>query len=291
LTTKSSFCACAGTARTNSATVAAAPVNPARLVLTLTVAVRKGAILAPLAPTLPAGLWKEPFSVLRKQLRERPGAVKGAPLLGAAKRTLDGEDRFERMRKERKARAKYWRTLRVQKWPAHCHRHSLSTSPVRIDAAHRYSINRHPTGHHDLSRDDAIAIPAFLPLEVLDHLYRVLARPATNRKQRVQTICISARVCVCDHLSRRLSEVVFGTRHLISRGSNGSSSAITNCRTCSSVYFSTGVAHCCTVAGAAASAVPAKAVFPCISSSLPCLSRIAKPFRHTCGASRMVKRT
>jgi hypothetical protein len=60
--------------------------------------------LAALAPTLPAGVWNEPFSVLRKQLRERPGAVKGAPVLGAAKRTLDGEDRSERMRKERKAR-------------------------------------------------------------------------------------------------------------------------------------------------------------------------------------------
>jgi hypothetical protein len=30
---------------------------------------------------------------------ERPGAVKGAPLLGAAKRTLDGEDRSKTIEK------------------------------------------------------------------------------------------------------------------------------------------------------------------------------------------------
>ena len=34
---------------------------------------------------------------------ERPGAVKGAPLLGAAKRTLDGEDRSEKIAEEGKA--------------------------------------------------------------------------------------------------------------------------------------------------------------------------------------------
>src|ERR1022692_1165536 len=34
---------------------------------------------------------------------ERPGAVKGAPLLGAAKRTLDGEDRSEMITEEGKA--------------------------------------------------------------------------------------------------------------------------------------------------------------------------------------------
>ena len=35
---------------------------------------------------------------------ERPGAVKGAPLLGAAKRTLDGEDRSKRIELEGKDR-------------------------------------------------------------------------------------------------------------------------------------------------------------------------------------------
>jgi hypothetical protein len=37
---------------------------------------------------------------------ERPGAVKGAPLLGAATRTLDGEDRSERIESEGKGRRK-----------------------------------------------------------------------------------------------------------------------------------------------------------------------------------------
>jgi hypothetical protein len=37
---------------------------------------------------------------------ERPAAVKGAPLSGAAKRTLDGEDRSERMGPEGEDREK-----------------------------------------------------------------------------------------------------------------------------------------------------------------------------------------
>lgn len=40
---------------------------------------------------------EEPFPHDRKQHSERPGTVKGAPLLGAANRTLDGEDRFGTM--------------------------------------------------------------------------------------------------------------------------------------------------------------------------------------------------
>jgi hypothetical protein len=46
----------------------------------------------------------EPFPSSQEGVRsERPGAVKGAPVLGAAKRTLDGEDRSERIRKQGKA--------------------------------------------------------------------------------------------------------------------------------------------------------------------------------------------
>ena len=71
---------------------------------TLSVAVKKGAILAPLAPRLSAAFWNEPFSPPRRCSSERTGAVKGAPLLGAAKRTLDGEDRSARLEGERKAR-------------------------------------------------------------------------------------------------------------------------------------------------------------------------------------------
>jgi hypothetical protein len=44
---------------------------------------------------------------------ERPVAVKGAPLLGAAKRTLDGEDRSERIESEGKGRRK----VVPPKWP------------------------------------------------------------------------------------------------------------------------------------------------------------------------------
>jgi hypothetical protein len=70
----------------------------------VSVAVKKEAILAPSAPRCP-----QPFGMSLSLLSgdvvsERPGAVKGAPLLGAAKRTLDGEDRSGRLEGERKAR-------------------------------------------------------------------------------------------------------------------------------------------------------------------------------------------
>src|SRR5580658_3082940 len=42
--------------------------------------------------------------VLGGLVLERPGAVKGAPLFGAAKRTLDGEDRSKRIESEGKDR-------------------------------------------------------------------------------------------------------------------------------------------------------------------------------------------
>jgi len=45
----------------------------------------------------------EPFPLVSRSCLERPGAVKGAPLLGAAKRTLDGEDRSEMIAEEGKA--------------------------------------------------------------------------------------------------------------------------------------------------------------------------------------------
>jgi len=42
-------------------------------------------------------------------VRNGPEPVKGAPLLGAEKRTLDGEDRFEMIAEKGKAGAKDWR--------------------------------------------------------------------------------------------------------------------------------------------------------------------------------------
>ena len=77
----------------------------------MSVAVKKGAILAPLAPSGPQAFWNEPFSPPRRCSSERPGAVKGAPLLGAAKRTLDGEDRSRMIAEEGKAGAKGWRIV------------------------------------------------------------------------------------------------------------------------------------------------------------------------------------
>jgi hypothetical protein len=69
----------------------------------MSVAAKKGAKMA--AKWFPArgAVRSEPFPLLRVRCPERPGAVKGAPLLGAAKRTLDGEDRSEIIADEGKA--------------------------------------------------------------------------------------------------------------------------------------------------------------------------------------------
>src|SRR5471030_242738 len=48
-------------------------------------------------------VWSEPFPPLRVLSWNGPQAVKGAPLLGAAQRTLDGEDRSEMITEEGKA--------------------------------------------------------------------------------------------------------------------------------------------------------------------------------------------
>jgi hypothetical protein len=53
----------------------------------------------------------EPFPLIRRRCSERPGAVKGTPLLGAAKRTLDRKDRSEMIAEEGKAGAKAWRKV------------------------------------------------------------------------------------------------------------------------------------------------------------------------------------
>ena len=63
-------------------------------------AARKGAVLAAVWPLFRS----EPFPLVRGGgASERPGAVKGAPLLGAAERTLNGEDRSEMIAEEGKA--------------------------------------------------------------------------------------------------------------------------------------------------------------------------------------------
>ena len=60
--------------------------------------------MAPLAPRCPQPSGMSLSLLSGGVTSERPGAVKGAPLLGAAKRTLDGEDRSARLMRERKAR-------------------------------------------------------------------------------------------------------------------------------------------------------------------------------------------
>src|ERR1022692_4111114 len=68
----------------------------------VSVAVEKGTKMA--ARWRPAGGAgrSEPFPPIRRCCSERPAAVKGAPLLGAAERTLDGEDRSKMIAEEGK---------------------------------------------------------------------------------------------------------------------------------------------------------------------------------------------
>jgi hypothetical protein len=63
------------------------------------------------------------------------------------------------------------------------------------------AVDHQPAGHDNLRRDDAVSVPSLLALEVLDHLHRVVARPPTHGKQRVQPIRVSPRIGIGDHLA------------------------------------------------------------------------------------------
>src|ERR1019366_3862432 len=79
--------------------------------LVLSVAAKKGTKMAAKWSPARGAVRSEPFPLLGSCCPERPGAVKGAPLLGAAKRTLDGEDRSEMIAEEGKAGANDWRKV------------------------------------------------------------------------------------------------------------------------------------------------------------------------------------
>jgi hypothetical protein len=79
----------------------------------------------------------QPFPLLRSSCPERPGAVKGAPLLGAANRTLDGEDRSEMVSEEGKAGRKIgerWSAILIPS-PAASNRRSARETGERLLAA------------------------------------------------------------------------------------------------------------------------------------------------------------
>src|SRR5450755_3414206 len=63
--------------------------------ITLSVAAKKGTILAAMAVTGPQPSNWSLSLLIGRLVQNGPESVKGAPLLGAAKRTLDGEDRSE----------------------------------------------------------------------------------------------------------------------------------------------------------------------------------------------------
>ena len=70
---------------------------------TLSVAERNGTKMAAMWSPAKGAVRTEPFPLLRSVVRNGPEPVKGAPLLGAAKRTLDGEDGSKMINKEGKA--------------------------------------------------------------------------------------------------------------------------------------------------------------------------------------------
>jgi hypothetical protein len=77
----------------------------------VSVAAKKGTKMAAKWSPTKMAVQSEPFPLIRRGCSERPGAVKGAPLLGAAQRTLDGEDRSEMIDPKGKGGAKYWRKV------------------------------------------------------------------------------------------------------------------------------------------------------------------------------------
>ena len=81
-----------------------------------------------------AAFQNEPFSLIRRCSSERPGAVKGAPLLGAAKRTLDREDRSGRLEQERKAQRRT-----SERWSQ-----KMAPLPGATNTAFRVYIQRYP---------------------------------------------------------------------------------------------------------------------------------------------------
>jgi hypothetical protein len=83
----------------------------------MSVALRKGAIWAPTWSLCLIAVRKEPFPLPAIGFSERTGAVKGAPLLGAAKRTLDGEDRSKIIRKRERPRRKISENVGRQNGP------------------------------------------------------------------------------------------------------------------------------------------------------------------------------
>ena len=88
----------------------------------------------------------EPFPLLRSVVRNGPELVKGAPLLGAAKRTLDGEDRSEMIAEEGKAGRKIgerWSAILVLS-PA------ASNTPISGVILKSHHFRRRPYVHNPL---------------------------------------------------------------------------------------------------------------------------------------------
>src|SRR5581483_7308711 len=78
----------------------------------------------------------------------------------------------------------------------------LIVSPLLTQAAVRSkAVDCQPAGHDNLSRNGALTIPSVLTFEVLDDLHRVLARPTAYGEERVQPICVRARIGISNHLT------------------------------------------------------------------------------------------
>src|SRR6266852_2432861 len=80
--------------------------EPLFLIPSVSVAAKKGTILAAMAATGPQRFTGSLSLLTGGLVQNGPESVKGAPLLGAAKRTLDGEDRSEIIKSEGKAPAR-----------------------------------------------------------------------------------------------------------------------------------------------------------------------------------------
>jgi hypothetical protein len=143
----------------------------ARLQPAASVSAKKGAILAAMAG---AQLSKWSLSLLIGGLVQRPGGVKGAPLLGAAKRTLDGEDRSGRWR--RRERGGVAGVSPAGFGPAP--QFNTIRSPIRIT---ELPPNRRPLQIPAHSREWYVAFVDFIPQRALPPPVAAWPHTASNR--------------------------------------------------------------------------------------------------------------
>jgi len=145
----------------------------------VSVAEKKGTKMAAKWSPAQRAVWSEPFPPLRVLSWNGPQAVKGAPLLGAAQRTLDGEDRSEMITEEGKAGRTFG-----EKWSAILVPSPAASNILQIHCALRVTV---ASRIFDLTAFDLCAdMPVHCEV-VIRHVVRV--QLAVLREMPALTMC------------------------------------------------------------------------------------------------------